>query len=144
MGKTLSYKKGVAAEQQLIRLIKDRDYEFQRAAGSRGAADILCAKKGLLGLSKKKFAIQVKATNKDKFVISKDDIERLKKFADKFDSIAVLAIRFSGERWRFWDNEEESFHPMFGYSAFDELKGNRNRIEVGVNDKIAKKFEKIF
>lgn len=142
MGKALSYKKGIAAEQQLVRLLKDRDYEFQRSAGSRGAADILCAKKGFFGLSKKKFAIQVKATNNDKFVISKDDIEKLKKFADKFDSIAILAIKFSSEKWRFWSNEEESLHPMISYSALDELKGNR--IEVGVNNKNARKFEKIF
>ena len=73
----MAYQKGINAERQLIRLLKDRDYEANRTVGSRGAADIFAAKKGMLGFGRKKFVIQVKATSSEKVRIPKDDIKKL-------------------------------------------------------------------
>lgn len=67
----LSYK-GIDAERQLIRLLKDRGYDTQRSAGSRGAIDIMTWKSKWLGLSKKTFGIQVKAANGDELCLPKN------------------------------------------------------------------------
>jgi Holliday junction resolvase len=138
----LTYGKGVAAEQQLVRWLKDRGYETQRAAGSRGAADILAAKKGLLGFGQKKYAIQVKSTSEDKYRIAKKEIEELSEFADKFDSNAVLAIRFLGEKWRFRTGGGEDWEaksPL--YRLLDEKEPY---VLLKTNGKEAELFEQAF
>ncbi len=138
----MAYRKGVAAEQQLVRWLKDRKYETQRAAGSRGAADILAAKKGLLGLSQKKFAIQVKSTSGESFRILKADIKKLSEFSNRFDSIPMLAVRFSGDKWRFWSGETDD--DLFDDSALKALENGKDPYAIiDVHSKKAKLFEKI-
>jgi Holliday junction resolvase len=103
-----AYRKGIKAERALVRRLKDKEYLTYRAAGSRGGADIIAGKKELLGLSKKKFAIQVKSTGKEVLKISRKKIAKLREDSAVFGITAVLAVRFPGEKWRFWsDNEED-------------------------------------
>ncbi len=137
----MAYQKGINAERQLIRLLKDRDYEANRTVGSRGAADIFAAKKGFLGFGGKKFVIQVKATSSEKVRIPKDDIKKLMKFADKHSAVAVIGVRFSKERWRFWDNELDALLE----SRLQKLASSKkDQIDVEFNDKLARKLEKVF
>ncbi|MCJ7699656.1 hypothetical protein MUO56_05385 [Candidatus Bathyarchaeota archaeon] len=145
----MTYRKGVNAEQQLIRFLKDREYEANRTVGSRGAADILAAKKTLLGLGRKRFAIQVKATSSDKFRVSKEEIKSLMKFANTHDSIAVLAVRFSGDSWRVWDNEEDiaryTLVGAFFRSSLERLESKKKDIiELKVSDRSGRRLEKVF
>jgi Holliday junction resolvase len=138
----LTYRKGVAAEQQLVRWLKDRGYDTQRAAGSRGAADILAAKKEFFGLSKKKFAIQVKSTSEDKYRIAKEEIEKLSEFADKFDSSPVLAVRFLGEKWRFWEGGGEDWQETL--PLYKLLDKKEPYVLLKTDDKEAALFEQVF
>jgi len=139
----LTYRKGVAAEQELMRLLKDRKYDAQRAAGSRGAADILAAKRELFGLSTTKFAIQVKSTSGDTFRISKEEIKRLYESAKKFGATPLLAVRFSGQKWRFWQGEGGLL--ITDDSELGALKSGKEPYPIlELNDKHAQLFEKIF
>lgn len=139
----MTYRKGVGAEQELVRLLRDRKYDAQRAAGSRGAADILAAKKELLGLSTRKFAIQVKATSSDAFRIPKEDIEHLYESANKFGATPLLAVRFFGQKWRFWPGEGGRL--IEDESELGAVKsGKEPNAVLKVDDKKAKLFEKVF
>jgi len=140
----LSYRKGVAAEQQLIRMLKDRGYETQRAAGSRGAADIVAGKKALMGLSKKRFAIQVKSTSNDQYRTPKEAVKKLIEFANKLDQEPILAVRFSAEKWRFWTGEEEELEFFDKPPLKALLDGKESYTILDVNDKRAQLFEKTF
>ncbi len=145
----MTYRKGVSAEQQLIRFLKDREYEANRTVGSRGAADIFAAKKTFLGLGRKKFAIQVKATSSDKVRISKEDIKSLMKFADTHGSIAVLAVRFSGDSWRVWDSAKDSIAPplfsAFEASSLERLESEKTDfVELKATDRSGQRLEKVF
>jgi Holliday junction resolvase len=145
----LTYRKGITAEQQLIRFLKDREYEANRTVGSRGAADIFAAKKGFLGLGGKKYVIQVKATTSDKVRVSKEGIKKLMKFADTHDSTAVLAVRFSRDSWRCWDNEKDSMLPLI-FSALVDSKlehlgsTKKDYVDLKVSDKSGRRLEKVF
>ncbi|OGD54139.1 hypothetical protein A3K80_02235 [Candidatus Bathyarchaeota archaeon RBG_13_38_9] len=102
-------------------------------------------KKGFLGFGGKKFVIQVKATAGEKVRIPRDDVKKLMKFADKHSAIAVIGVRFSKERWRFWDNEEDSIFSMFDESSLGRLgSSKKDQIELGYKDKSGRKFEKVF
>lgn len=137
----MSYTKGIDAERQLLRLLKDRDYEANRSVGSRGAADIHAAKKTMLGFRRKKFVIQVKSTSGDKTRISKNEVKKLRKYADKVNMTAVLAVRFSRERWRFWNDEDDAMLK----SRLRKLESTKkDQIDLVFNNKSARRFEKVF
>ena len=113
-------------------------------SGSRGPVDIIASKKTFFGLSSKKFAIQVKATTSDALRMPKKELVRLRKSTNQHDSYAVLAVRFSRERWRFWSDEEE---PLLSYdeSALRDLeRGKSISAELTVNSNAGKLFEHVF
>ena len=67
--------------------------------------------------------------------ISKDDVKKLMKYTDKVGMTAVLAVRFSRERWRFWDNDSDAILD----SSLQELESSKkNLIDSGFNDKSAR------
>jgi Holliday junction resolvase len=140
----LSYRKGVNAENQLIRLLKDRAYNTVHSSGSRGSVDVIASKMGLFGLSGRRFAIQVKATTGQILRVPKTELERLREAANQHHCVAVLAVRFSRERWRFWSDEEELLM-VFGDTPLSELEGGGGAsVELSIDGKTGKLFEQVF
>ncbi|MCJ7767534.1 hypothetical protein MUP79_04000 [Candidatus Bathyarchaeota archaeon] len=136
-----SYRKGIKAERALVRWLRDRKYLTYRASGSRGGADIIAGKEELMGLSKKKFAIQVKSTGREVLRIPRRKIERLRNESEVFDVTAVVAVRFPAERWRLWNDEEEDLEE----SSLEKLLiGKKALVKLCVNDKTAKQLEDVF
>jgi Holliday junction resolvase len=129
----------------LIRLLKDRGYDTIHSSGSRGSVDVIASKKVRLGLSQKRFAIQVKATASEVLRIPKKELGRLRESAHQRDGVAVLAVRFPRERWRFWSDEEESFLMISADTSFRELEGGKGAsAELSIDGKTGKLFEQVF
>jgi len=136
--------KGIRAEQQLARLLRDRHYSVTRSAGSRGPMDIIAHKEKLFGLVKKKFGIQVKATRETESNLEKKEIENLQRAARSAGFEPVLAVRFGGEKWRFWREEPEDIVEETDFEYLLDKYKNRPSILLQVNDPRAKLLENVF
>jgi len=140
----LSYK-GVEAERQLARYLRNRGYHTERSAGSRGPIDLYAHKQKWGGIVKKKFAIQVKATTESELRIEKKAIEDLRKAASSASLEPILAVRFGRENWKVWWDSEEEF-PLeetdFEY-LLNKYKSQSN-IFLRADDPRAKLLEKVF
>jgi Holliday junction resolvase len=129
----------------LIRLLKDRGYDTIHSAGSRGSVDVIASKKGFLGLGGKRFAIQVKSTASEVLRVPKKELGRLRESARQHDGVAVLAVKFRRERWRFWSDEEEPFLMVSADTSFRELEGGKGAsAELSIDGKTGKLFEQVF
>jgi len=139
----LSYK-GVEAERELVRYLKDRGYHVTRSAGSRGPMDIIAHKEKLFGIVKKKFGIQVKATRESKLSVEKNEIENLRRSANSAGFEAVLAVRFRGGSWRVWWNTYEEILEETDFEYLLSKYKNLPKIPLSADDKRAKLLEKVF
>ena len=100
----MSKQKGSRAERELIDILWANNYAAVRAAGS-GVSRFYCpdiiASKG-----KNVFAIECKSTKKKiKYIDSKQAFE-LKKFAEIFGAVPLIALRMDKQGWYFFQLED--------------------------------------
>jgi len=109
--------------------------------------DILAWKEKYWGVEKKRFAIQVKATRESELSIENKEVEALRRAAKSAGFEPVLAVRFSGERWRVWLDSEDIALLNLEETDFEYLLNkfkNRPNILLQLNDDRAKLLEEVF
>ena len=138
----------VGAQRELIGLLKHRGYETSRSSDSRGVADIVAAKVGPSEAGNRKFMIQVRATADEMQRVAKTAIRDLKESAGQFQSTPVFAIRFCGERWRFWSDEQEGLdaHAIWlsRSSAETILDSQTSYVGLDVTSRSGRTLEQVF
>ncbi|AEH24740.1 Holliday junction resolvase Hjc [Pyrococcus yayanosii] len=122
----MRYRRGAAAERELIRMLEERGFAVVRSAGSKRVD--LVAGNGRIYL-----CIEVKSTRAEKLYVRAEDIERVKRFAERFGGVPVLAVKFVGRGWEFFRLDGGSrlrFSPGKGESLDVLLGLQRQLLEV--------------
>jgi len=92
-------KRGCDAERELLHLLSQEGFAVARVAGSGMIEETNCDL--FAGNSKKKYAIEVKLSSKEKKYLSKEQIAGLVDFAEKFGLQPLVAIKFLRNGWHF-------------------------------------------
>jgi len=92
-------KRGTAAERELLHMLWDKEYACCRVAGSGSIPEPSCDL--LAGNGKRRYAIEVKITKKNKKYITKEQIQEFEKFASKFGLTPIVAVKFLRKGWFF-------------------------------------------
>jgi Holliday junction resolvase len=91
--------KGINAERELIHMFWNNNWTAIRVAGSGSAKypspDIIAAN------ITRKLAIEAKLTKEDKKYFTKQDIDQILEFSQKFGAEAWLAVKFPKQGWFF-------------------------------------------
>ena len=92
--------KGTRCERELLHLFYDSGlFAPARVAGS--GSTTIPAPDLIVGSKEAVYAIECKALKKDRKYLEEADIAQLKTFAEKFNAIPSLAMRFDREGWYF-------------------------------------------
>jgi Holliday junction resolvase len=96
--------KGINAERELIHLFWKNGWAATRVAGSGSikypTPDIVA------GIQTRKLAVECKATKDTSYYFTKEEVDQLKEFSEKFGAEPWLAIRFNGMKWFFFNPED--------------------------------------
>lgn len=84
------YKKGSNFERELKKMFENKGFAVIRSAGSHGV-DLVVGKRGII------YAFECKITSKEKFYISKDDVNKLIDFSETFGACPYIALKMNGE-----------------------------------------------
>jgi len=90
----MRYRKGASAERELIKMLEKEGFAVIRSAGSKKVD--LVAGNGRLYL-----CIEVKSTKGENLYVSREDVDKLTEFAEKFGGKAVIAVKFIKNGWYF-------------------------------------------
>lgn len=94
------YQKGANFERSLVREFWANGFAAMRAAGSGSAPfpipDVIAAKDNRL------IILECKTTAKDSFRLDKEDVEKLKRFRERSDCEAYIAVKFNNIKPRFF------------------------------------------
>ncbi|HIP75439.1 MAG TPA: Holliday junction resolvase [Thermococcus paralvinellae] len=90
----MRYRKGASAERELIKMLEKEGFAVIRSAGSKKVD--LVAGNGRLYL-----CIEVKSTKGENLYVSREDVDKLMEFAEKFGGKAVIAVKFLNSGWYF-------------------------------------------
>jgi len=96
--------KGINAERELIHLFWKNGWAATRVAGSGAikypTPDIVA------GIQTRKLAVECKSTKDTSYYFTKEEVDQLKEFSEKFGAEPWLAIRFNGMKWFFFNPED--------------------------------------
>jgi Holliday junction resolvase len=95
----MNKKRGIAAERELLHILWNKGFACCRVAGSGSIPEPSCDL--LAGNTKKRHAIEVKTTKKEKKYINKEQFESFLEFSDKFGLAPLFAIKFMRQGWFF-------------------------------------------
>jgi Holliday junction resolvase len=84
------YKKGSNFERELKKMFESKGFAVVRSAGSHGI-DLIVGKKGKI------YAFECKTTSKEKFYISKEDVDKLINFSETFGAHPYIALKMNGK-----------------------------------------------
>ncbi len=97
----MSKRKGSNYERELLHMFFESGFHGVRVAGSGSSSlpspDLIV---GRFGFS---IAIEVKATSKPAVYVSSEQLNNLMKFASGFGARPVVAVKFIGRGWHFFD-----------------------------------------
>ncbi|ENN96109.1 resolvase, Holliday junction-type [Methanocaldococcus villosus KIN24-T80] len=82
----MSYKKGSSFERKLKELLEKEGFAVIRSAGSKGI-DLIAGKNGKI------LIFECKSSNKNRFYINREDVEKLIKFSEIFGGKPYLAVK---------------------------------------------------
>jgi len=85
------YRKGSGFERELKKALEDKGFAVIRSAGSHGV-DLVAGKNGKI------YIFECKVTSKEKFYISKEDVDKLVEFSETFGGAPYIALKMKGER----------------------------------------------
>ncbi|AEH07213.1 Holliday junction resolvase Hjc [Methanothermococcus okinawensis] len=88
--KGYKYKKGSNFERELKKMFENKGFAVVRSAGSHGI-DLIVGKKGNI------YALECKITSKEKFYISKEDVDKLINFSEIFGAQPYIALKMNGK-----------------------------------------------
>lgn len=97
--------KGSRAERELVNFFWDCDFAVMRSPAS-GSGRKHPQPDVLVSNGEKTFGIETKSTSSDVIYIRKDEIEKLKKFCQKFGCEPLIGVRFDWKGWVFFRPEK--------------------------------------
>lgn len=97
----MSKKKGNRTERELFHMFYDHGHMPLRIAGSGSTPIPSCDL--VVNCKNRHLAIECKSLKKDRKYLDEDTINQLKTFAEKFNAIPIIAIRFNREGWYFFN-----------------------------------------
>ena len=97
----MSKNKGSRTERELFHMFYDNGHMPLRIAGSGSTPIPSCDL--VVNCNSKHLAIECKSLKTDKKYMAEEDINQLKTFAEKFNAIPILALRFDRQAWYFLD-----------------------------------------
>lgn len=125
--------KGTRAERELANMLWDSGFAVMRAPASGASRkhpqpDILASN------GENAFGIETKSSSEDVVYIYKEEVEKLKKFCEKFGCDPLLGVRFDWQGWKFFRPENcektENTYKITRESVgwiFEEGKGFRQQ-----------------
>ncbi len=125
----MRYRRGANAERELAGMLERAGFAVVRSAGSHGI-DLVA------GNGKTFLCIEVKSTRGEKIYVPTAEIEKLLSFAERFGGRPVLAVKFKGLGWRFFQPEKLSsngrsyrFDTSMEFLTFEEIIGKQPTLE---------------
>jgi holliday junction resolvase Hjr len=101
--------RGSNAERDLIHKFWEKGWAAMRAAGSGStqypSPDIMASN------NVRKLAIECKLTTDERKYFTRQEVEELRYFAEKFGAEPWLAVKFFREEWRFFTTEDAAETP---------------------------------
>jgi len=101
------YSKGANFERELLERFHKHGFSGVRVAGS-GTARFPCPDL-LVGKNNSIFAVEVKGTKDNKLYVSNEKLKQVIDFAENFGCTPVLAIKFIGKNWCFFNLKNFEF-----------------------------------
>ncbi|MBS3108309.1 hypothetical protein J4409_00390 [Candidatus Woesearchaeota archaeon] len=95
----MSKNKGTRNERELFHMFYDAGHMPLRIAGSGSTPIPSCDL--VVNCNKKHLAIECKSLKKKRKYLEEEDVMQLKTFAERFNAVPLLAIRFDREGWYF-------------------------------------------
>ena len=87
---------GSKYEREFARLLDDRDYAVMRSPAS-GSATERDQPDLFFGRDGKRYAVELKTTDKDQAYFEAEEVSALRRFATRMDSFYLLGARFKGD-----------------------------------------------
>lgn len=121
--------KGTRSERELVNLLHETAHAVMRAPASGGGTkrelpDVLT------GDGESFYAIEAKASGKDKIYIDSEEVEDLKYFADGFGAEAKIGVRFDVEHGDpAYGNDDDPGWYFFDLDELHETRGGNYRIK---------------
>jgi len=94
-------KRGSNAEREILHLLSKNGFSVARVAGSGMISETSCDL--FAGNRKKKYAIEVKISSKNKRYLNKEQIKKLIEFSKDFGLTPLVAVKFLRKGWFFID-----------------------------------------
>ncbi|MEM4703358.1 MAG: Holliday junction resolvase Hjc [Candidatus Pacearchaeota archaeon] len=118
----MNKKRGADAERELLHLLSQNGFAVARVAGSGMIEETNCDL--FAGNGKKKYAIEVKLSSKNKKYFTKEQIQELEKFSNKFGLEPLIAIKFLRKGWYFIKPENLEKTSKALTISFEKVKAN--------------------